>query len=69
MNRIFIKIIHRNLTFLGSVMGQAVNHVYLTTEPRLRYQVSPREISGGQSGTGSGFPPSTSVFPLSESFH
>jgi hypothetical protein len=40
-------------------MAQAVSRRPLTAEAR----VSPRGICGGQSGIGTGFSPSTSVFP------
>jgi hypothetical protein len=35
-----------------------------TAEARFRYRLSPCEICGGQSGTGTGFSASTSVFPF-----
>jgi hypothetical protein len=44
-------------------MAQAVSRRPVTAEARFRSRVSPCEICGGQSGTGIGFPPSTSVFP------
>ena len=47
----------------GRAMAQAVSRRALTTEARVRHQVSPCGIYGGQSGTGTGFSPSTSVFP------
>jgi hypothetical protein len=48
---------------LEAAMTQAVSRRPLTAEARFRYRVSPCGICGGQSGTGIGFSPSTSVFP------
>jgi hypothetical protein len=45
----------------GRAMAQAVSRRPLTAEARVRSRVSPCGICGGQSGTGTGFPPSTSV--------
>jgi hypothetical protein len=36
-------------------MAQVVRHIAVTAEARVRAQVSPCEISDGQSGTGTGF--------------
>jgi hypothetical protein len=48
---------------LGRAMAQAVSHRSLTAQARIRSRLSPCGICGGQSGTGTGFSPSTSVFP------
>jgi hypothetical protein len=47
----------------GRAMAQAVSRRPLTAEARVRSSISPRGIYGGQSGTGTDFCPSTSVFP------
>jgi hypothetical protein len=47
----------------GRAMAQAVSRRPPTAEARFRSRVSPCGICGGQSGTGTGFSPSTSVFP------
>ena len=41
----------------GRAMAQAVSRQPLTAEARVRSRVSPCGICGGQSGTGTGFPP------------
>jgi hypothetical protein len=43
-------------------MAQAVSRRSLTVEARFRAPVSPRGICAGQSGTGTGFPLSSSIF-------
>jgi hypothetical protein len=44
-------------------MAQAVSRRPPTAEARFRSRLSPCGICGGQSGTGTGFSPITSVFP------
>jgi hypothetical protein len=44
-------------------MAQAVSRRPHAAEARVRSRVGPCGICGGQSGTGTGFPPSTPVFP------
>ena len=45
-------------------MAQAVSRRPLTAEARVRFRVSLFGICGGQSGNGTGFSQSTSVFPV-----
>jgi hypothetical protein len=47
----------------GRAMAQAVSRRPPTAEARVRSRVSPCGICGGRSGTGTGFCPSSSVFP------
>jgi hypothetical protein len=47
----------------GRAMAQVVSRRPLTAEARVRARVNPCGICGGQSGTGIGFSPSSSVFP------
>jgi hypothetical protein len=50
-------------THKGCDIVQTVSLRPLTAEARVRFLVSPFEICGGKSGTGTGFSPSSSVFP------
>jgi hypothetical protein len=44
-------------------MAHAVSLWLITAEARVRARIGPRGICGGQSGTGTGFSPSSSGFP------
>jgi hypothetical protein len=44
-------------------MAEVVSRRPLTAETWVRARVNPCGICGGQSGTGAGFSPSSSVFP------
>jgi hypothetical protein len=57
------KLHHSWDTFYGRAMAQVVSPRPLAAEARVRSLVSPCGICGGQSGTGTGFSPYTSVFP------
>jgi hypothetical protein len=50
-------------TDVGRAMAQAVNRRPPTAEARVRSRVTPCGICGGQSDIGTGFSPSSSVFP------
>jgi hypothetical protein len=47
----------------GRAVAQAVSRQPFTAESRVRARANPCGIYGGQSGTGTGFSPSCSVFP------
>jgi hypothetical protein len=51
------------IQILCRAMAQAVSRWPLITKTRFRARFSPYEICGGQSVTGTGFSPSSSVFP------
>jgi hypothetical protein len=52
-----------NQRCMGRAMAQAVSHRPVTAEVRVRSRVTSCGICCGQSGTGTGFSPSTSVLP------
>jgi hypothetical protein len=55
-------ILHATFSIQGHAMSLTVHHPLLTTDARVRSLADPCTICGGQSGTGTGFPPSTCVF-------
>jgi hypothetical protein len=60
----FLRLIGRLLNmFIGRAMAQVVSRRPLTAEAWVCARVNPCGICGGQSGTGTGFSPSSSVFP------
>jgi hypothetical protein len=54
---------------MGHDVAQAVSRRPVTAEIWVTVRVSPCGICGGQSGTGTGLSSSSSVCPLSVSFH
>jgi hypothetical protein len=56
-----VQICLRFNNYIGRAMAQAVIRRPFTAEARVRSQVDPCGICGGQSGTGTGLSPSTSV--------
>jgi hypothetical protein len=50
-------------------MAQVVSRRPLTAEARVHARVNPYGIYGGQSGTGTGFSSSSSVFPCQYLYH
>jgi hypothetical protein len=52
----------------GCAMAHAVSRWTLTAEAKVRARVRPCVNCGGQSGTGTGFSPSSSVFPCNYPF-
>jgi hypothetical protein len=51
------------ITLVGRAMAQVVSHWSLIAEARVRARVNSSGICGRQSGTGTGFSPSSSLFP------
>jgi hypothetical protein len=47
----------------GRAMAQAVSRRHLTAKARVRARVNPCGVCGGQSETGTGFSPSSTVLP------
>jgi hypothetical protein len=53
----------RNPSVKGRAVAQVISRRPVTAEARVRVRVNPCGICGGQSGTGTGFSPSSSVSP------
>jgi hypothetical protein len=51
------------MVVVGPAIAQGVSRRPPTAEARVRSRLSPCGICSGQNGTGTGFSPSTSVFP------
>ena len=58
----YFNIPHATFGIQGRAMALTVRHPLLTTDARVRSLAEPCAICGGQSGTGTGFPPSTCIF-------
>jgi hypothetical protein len=58
ITKIFIHNTGSNCRHYGRAMAQAVSRRPLTAEAQVRSRVSPCDICGGQSGSGTGFSPS-----------
>ena len=56
-------IVNSYITQRGSAMAEVVSCQPVTTETLVKFQARPCGICSGQNGTGTGFPPNTSVFP------
>jgi hypothetical protein len=54
---------HSMRPVMGHALAQVVSRRPLTAEALVHARVNPYKICGGQSGTGTGFSPSSSVFP------
>jgi hypothetical protein len=51
---------------VGRTMAEAVSRRHLAAEVQVRTRVSPYGICNGQTGTGTGLSPSSSVFPCQQ---
>jgi hypothetical protein len=61
MNFADYKVLNANGLLVGRAMAQAVRHRPLTAEDRIRARINPCGFYGGQSGSGTGFSPISSV--------
>jgi hypothetical protein len=60
---VYLKTLFGNEDYMGLAMAQVVSRRPLTAEARVRARFNTCSICGGQSGTGTGFSPSSSVVP------